>query len=219
MSETVHYKGKLIEIKRLNNESLEDLCERICKEKGVNELSTYNDTWADQITDSFWQDTVIVNDKLYKIQDKEYLDNEFDIYSASLNPDGTIDFDVMYYNGGCCFTEALEEALNNINTSEIKVETTRSRLESWLNSTNKVLDLTDTGTNPRCVENLLKLLGYKLNNTDNLGCTRWLHFYKDNIKVNVFICTETFEITLYKDVAEKPKYGLDLLEDVIDNNN
>ena len=37
-----------------------------------------------------------------------------DIQNAHDNGDGTIDYEVMYYNGGCSFNEAIEYALDDI---------------------------------------------------------------------------------------------------------
>lgn len=201
MSETVHYNGKLVKIDRLPDETLDSLCERICKENKETELSKYNHNWVEQLRDKFYDDYVIAKDTLFKIVDVKGLDFDYDVFNASINPDGTINFDVMYYNGGCCLTEALEEALKNIDISEIKAETTRSRIEDWLNKPNVTeLNLTDTGTNPRCIENILLLNGYKMDNTENLGCTKWVHFNKDKYdKVHLFICTETFELKLHKE--------------------
>lgn len=219
MSETVHYSGKLIKINQSPNETLDSLCERICKENKVTERSKYNNNWIEQLLDRFYDDYVVVKDTLFKIEDKRGLDFDYDVFNASVNPDGTINFDVMYYNGGCCLTEALEEALSNIDISEIKAETTRSRIEDWLNKPKITeLNLTDTGTNPRCIENILLLNGYKIANTENSGCTKRVYFNKGNYDtVQLFICTETFELNLYREIKEKASYGLDLVEDFIAN--
>ena len=37
-----------------------------------------------------------------------------DIQNAHDNGDGTIDYEVMYYNGGCSFNEAIEYALEDM---------------------------------------------------------------------------------------------------------
>jgi len=48
---------------------------------------------------------------LYEILEKERMDCEMDIYDSHINCDGTIDFHVMYYTGGCCLDEAIAEAI------------------------------------------------------------------------------------------------------------
>ena len=37
-----------------------------------------------------------------------------DIFNAHDNGDGTIGYEVMYYNGGCSFNEAIEYALEDM---------------------------------------------------------------------------------------------------------
>lgn len=114
MSETVHYTGKLKPIHCLQNETFEDLCKRILKENGYTKLSTWFSTYEEMLSDELYGEYVIVNQKLYQIVKKENKDTEFDIFNAHKNQDGTIDYEVMYYNGGCSFQEALEYSLENI---------------------------------------------------------------------------------------------------------
>jgi hypothetical protein len=88
MSETVHYSGKL---QRLNVTQDE-----------------YEANYGEPDYESF----VPINGLMYEvIKCKEYTG---DIFQAKDNLDGTIDFQVQYYNGGCGFSEALEYALNSI---------------------------------------------------------------------------------------------------------
>lgn len=49
-----------------------------------------------------------------KLLKKISIDPDDDIFNATQNLDGTIDFHVMYYNGGCSFNEAIEEAISNM---------------------------------------------------------------------------------------------------------
>ena len=49
-----------------------------------------------------------------KIQDSYYNDIDSDIFNAHDNNDGTIDYEVLYYNGGCSFDEAVEYAIDNM---------------------------------------------------------------------------------------------------------
>lgn len=56
-------------------------------------------------------DYIMLNNIVYRIEDSEYDDTER--MDANLQEDGTITYDVYFYNGGCGFTEALEEAINN----------------------------------------------------------------------------------------------------------
>ena len=88
MSETVHYKGKL----RPTGKTLAEF-----------------DPNADDIGD-YYGDAVEVDGLVYTVE-KEYVAGDEDIFRSSINDDGTINFEVKYYNGGCSFNEAVEEAL------------------------------------------------------------------------------------------------------------
>ena len=51
----------------------------------------------------------------YVIISEDDIDDYADIFNASKNEDGTIDFLLRYYNGGCSFNEALTTAINKMN--------------------------------------------------------------------------------------------------------
>lgn len=115
MSETVQYRGKLIKLKKLNNETLEQQSERICKENYLYERPCYYRNWGEYLTGELYERYYINNNNLYVIE-SEQVDPEYDIFNASLNKNGEIEFEVKYYNGGCGFNEALDEAMNNLKT-------------------------------------------------------------------------------------------------------
>jgi len=105
MSETVHYKGKLGRVEFLENEDLEGLCERILKgDKG-----DHCDTFAEYLEE--FEQFVIIKDRVFKVLEKIEADSE-SIFNISTNDNAVFDFEVMYYNGGCCFGEALEYAFD-----------------------------------------------------------------------------------------------------------
>ncbi|MGL5330364.1 MAG: hypothetical protein ACRDD7_13930 [Peptostreptococcaceae bacterium] len=104
MSDNRHYKGKLIEVKPLNNENLESLCKRILD---TDKLSKYYDCYADELTDMYYQEYYIRNDKLFKIEKKEY--NPSEIFNINKISESEYEFETMYYDGGCCLEEALDE--------------------------------------------------------------------------------------------------------------
>lgn len=113
MSETVHYKGILIEMEKLKNETLENQCKRLLNNV---ELSDYCDTYQEMFEDEFYQQYFIFNNIIYKVDNKQDIDPDDSIFIANKNENGTIEFEVKYYNGGCSFNEALEEALENMET-------------------------------------------------------------------------------------------------------
>jgi hypothetical protein len=111
MSETEHFKGKLIKVEL--EESLEKTCEKILNEHGVKD-NGYFESIILLFEDFFYtKEYAIVDDVLYKLNFKRIEDEE-SIFTSEQNEDGSIDFEVKYYNGGCGFNEALEEALENI---------------------------------------------------------------------------------------------------------
>lgn len=118
MSETVRYKGKLTKINKIYGESLENQCKRILEglDPGF-ELNNYYDTYAECLLEEYYDKFYVNEDVLYRIE-KEKLDTNFDIFEGHKNINDTIDFHVMYYNGGCDLSEALDEVILKINKGE-----------------------------------------------------------------------------------------------------
>jgi len=61
----------------------------------------------------FYEKYVIYDDILYSVK-KNRLDPEQSLFMAHRNDDGTVDFEVRYYNGGTSFDEAIEYVFGNI---------------------------------------------------------------------------------------------------------
>ena len=110
MSEMEHHIGTLTIVSRLENETLEEQCKRILNNV---ELSSYCNSYQEMIKDEYCQEYIIHNDVLYSI-DFNMINPYGDIFNAYENSNGTINFEVQYYNGGCGFTEAVERALNSL---------------------------------------------------------------------------------------------------------
>jgi hypothetical protein len=109
MSEVVHYRGTLTRVEKLESESLEDQCKRL---SGNKRLQSYHDSYQEQLVHDNYQDYVILDDVLYSVK-KQDIDPDEDISRMTENEDGTLSFEVKYYNGGCSFDEAIEEAFGN----------------------------------------------------------------------------------------------------------
>ena len=107
MSETVYYKGTLTPVEKLEGETLEQQCKRLLDNR---ELPSWCDSYQEILRDEFYQKYVVYNGILYDV-DKENIDPESSVFKASVNDNGTINFEVRYYNGGCSFDEAIETAL------------------------------------------------------------------------------------------------------------
>jgi len=113
MSETVHFRGKLKKIE------VEDL-DAFKKEAVDNYFKTaptpnwYEGDYEDFFDDDFCEKYIVDKGSVYEILSKEVTDADGDIYIANANSEGTIDYEVRYYNGGCGFSEAIEDALERM---------------------------------------------------------------------------------------------------------
>jgi len=112
MSETVHYTGKITLIKQPDNETMQQMAKRILNEIGHKIDPYFKENYLECISEL--ESYELINDSLYKIEDLEYCDHVPDIFDANKSADGSISFRVQYYNGGCGFNEALEEAMSNL---------------------------------------------------------------------------------------------------------
>ena len=54
-----------------------------------------------------------INGKVYRIEDTRF-DEEDDLLVMGENPDGSLEYLVRFYNGGCGFGEALEDSYNKL---------------------------------------------------------------------------------------------------------
>ncbi len=108
MSETVHYRGELTP---LNVSDIEIWAEKILKDNNV-KPEDYYDSFEEQLVEEL-EDYIVLSGQAYKIK-KEQIDVNDDIIEAAKLPGGNISFELRYYNGGCGFGEALEEAVSGI---------------------------------------------------------------------------------------------------------
>ena len=114
MSEVVHYTGKIKLVEKLPNETLEYQCKRILAQHGYTELESYCDSWNEMLYEEMYEKYVIVNGDLYEVIEKNDKKYDTDVFNASDNKDGSYNYEVMFYNGGCSFSEAIEIALDGI---------------------------------------------------------------------------------------------------------
>ena len=103
MSETEHFKGKLTSTGKSVDEYMQDV-----------ELDKWCDTKQEMFNDM--SDEAIEIDGVVFEVSRESVDVLDDIMIASKNEDGSYSFEVKYYNGGCGFSEAIEESLSNANS-------------------------------------------------------------------------------------------------------
>ena len=112
MSILEYKKGKLIPIEIIGD--LETTCKKIFNEEMEGLYSTEKDKTYKQLLATFcYGDYYITDSKIFKIEILEDV-NEDEFFIASSNEDGSIDYEVQFYNGGGSFDEALGEAIKNI---------------------------------------------------------------------------------------------------------
>ena len=99
MSCTEHFEGKLTPTGKTIKQYVGDLAVSDC----------YDDE-KDYFRNEFEEIAVEIDSEVYTI-DRNYVDQDCDIFTSTKNADGTISFEVKYYNGGCGFGEAIEDAL------------------------------------------------------------------------------------------------------------
>lgn len=118
MSETVRYKGTISKF-QTSGESKEDACLRALKtlikadeiEKKVELCDSFEELLFDTCYNN--KEYIVVNGEVYLTKNfKDCSDSESEFFNSKTNKDGSIDFHVMYYNGGCDFGEAIEESLD-----------------------------------------------------------------------------------------------------------
>jgi len=116
MSETVHYSGKLKEIKARDGMTLQETAKHIITKEGV-EWDGYNLEYhkGDNIyvlCDERYDKFVQLDGRLFEILSKKDHDMYEEIMELEVNEDGTLNYELKYYNGGCGFSEALEYAMD-----------------------------------------------------------------------------------------------------------
>jgi hypothetical protein len=119
MSRTEFHTGRLYPI--TIKVSLEDTCRTIAKRFDI-ELG---EDWQEDFKDKFdeysnkkghaSEEYFIHDENLYRVMD--HVESEDSDYFMRLNKDedGSISFIGQFYNGGTCFSEMLEEALDDLN--------------------------------------------------------------------------------------------------------
>lgn len=112
MSETECNTGKLVPVKLINGESNEGFAFRYCQENGIVK-DDYNKTYIDQLFDEDYRGWYLHEGTLYRCENDRDTDSG-DIFQAIKNSDGTINYVLQYYNGGCSFGEAMSYAMKKL---------------------------------------------------------------------------------------------------------
>jgi hypothetical protein len=111
MSETEWFKGKLEKID-CGSLGLEEFAKEFL---GGKKNDKYYDTFLEHLIEESRGIYFLYKNNLYEVLGRANIEDDEDIFRADLQPDGTINFELKFYNGGCNFQEAIETALDTIN--------------------------------------------------------------------------------------------------------
>lgn len=116
MSETVHFRGKAIKI--ATGEDCEGVASSILKERDK-EISSFYDTALECLYDTFDEEYFYhsTSETLFSITTEE-IDEDCEIIKANYNLEGSIDYELRFYNGGAGFSECLEEAMDKLDSAK-----------------------------------------------------------------------------------------------------
>lgn len=111
MSETVFMQGKLIPVKSESTD-LEEIAMQVCSERGwVKDEDS--DSYIEILREEGYKEYVVIGDVIFRVQ-VDHKDPYEGIFQASKNDNGSYDFLVRYYDGGCSFDEVVKKAIQNI---------------------------------------------------------------------------------------------------------
>tara|TARA_R110000868_G_scaffold76573_2_gene220076 strand:- start:16918 stop:17280 length:363 start_codon:yes stop_codon:yes gene_type:complete len=116
MSRTEHRIGKIREVVMPEGTTTNEFAGALLLEDGIKEIPDYYNDNLEYLTDELYEQFHYhrPSDTLYEIiEDMDYDDEE--IIIATDNGDGTINFNLKFYNGGAGFGECLDEALGKLN--------------------------------------------------------------------------------------------------------
>ena len=115
MSETVHYRGTATKVYQDLGKTVEQMAEKISKERGHIELPSWADNWIEFLCDMY-DSEYFYHPKsmaLFKIT-KEDVQEDDDITTAKEIKKDSFAYELRYYNGSAGFEECLEEALDKV---------------------------------------------------------------------------------------------------------
>ena len=108
MSNTEMHTGFLREID-LEGFSLEEKCKELCDQHNM-QISEWYASYKDLLEDRLSNWYIILNNKIYRIDDNEVDDDYY--CNITEHDDGSYTYVARFYNGGTCLHECLENELN-----------------------------------------------------------------------------------------------------------
>ena len=120
MSEIKHYVGKLKEVFPDIRETFEEMCHRILLEENVigkDEIveDYYYSEWSAVLEENLYDKYIVTADKDYEkhlfiISEKKKVSDGCDVYNMHENVNGEYEYEVVYYDGGTSFDDAINFA-------------------------------------------------------------------------------------------------------------
>lgn len=120
MSEMKHYVGKLKEVYPGSKETFEEMCHRILLEGnvvGTDEIveDYYYSEWSKVLQENLYDKYIVTVDKnyekhLFMISEKREVHEGCDVYNMHKNINGEYEYEVIYYDGGTSFDDAINFA-------------------------------------------------------------------------------------------------------------
>lgn len=116
MRETVHYRGVATKVVIPEGKTLVQVAGDILKTRHPKYKISVSDNPINYLCDIFYTGYFfhVGSQTLYNIT-RGSIDMDEEIIKAKELPDGTIVYELKYYNGGAGFDECLEEAMDNMN--------------------------------------------------------------------------------------------------------
>jgi len=106
MSQDRHQKGKITRVTLKEGQTDEDFAREFLKGK----KDPFFDDFLEELMEEHYKEFILIHDELYHLVEEDTTST----LHAKLNDDGSIDFDVKYYDGGASLEEAIEAALRNL---------------------------------------------------------------------------------------------------------
>jgi len=114
MSQTETHFGKLRKV--TTDLTVEDWCKNQCIIAGETEISSYYETWEEQLRDTFSNKYFIIAGQIWEAIEHIEGEDGGDIDIMIPNEDGTVTFVMQFYNGGTCLSECIEDSLKRLNS-------------------------------------------------------------------------------------------------------
>lgn len=110
MSYTELHVGKIQLLFKTNDYSREKDCEILCKKNNILYMDDY-DTWEETLRSELYNKYIIVNDYIFEVFDHHEEEASDYVSHMTRTKNEEYSFVFMFYNGGTCFSEMLEDEL------------------------------------------------------------------------------------------------------------